>query len=127
MYEMIMILLAAAFVALITGCLYHKHLAKVAKMRAEKLARIRTTTAWLRQNVHLPKFVARRKEQQEARTKKWARQAEERGRQRELGKRVKRILDPYWNLDVEVRDEARKLGKLPKAYPLTSDENLVRK
>lgn len=136
MYQLLMILCGILFGGLVGGLVYHKHLAKVAKRQATKWARIRATAAWLRQNIHLPQRLLRRKERQVARVAKWARQAEEaaankkrqaeeEARKRVLGKQVKRVLDPYLALDAEVREEERKTGKKIPVYPLTSDKGLA--
>ena len=127
MYELLMVVCVTLFVGLVAMRVYHAHHAHLAKTRAERLARIRVTVAWLRTNVHLPKFILRRKERQVARTAKWARLAEEKERERALAKRVTRILAPYSNLDTMVREKEKKEGRLIPVYPLTSDKNLVRR
>lgn len=49
MYDVLMTLFVTAFFVLVGMRLYYVHLAKVAKKRAGRLARIRSIVAWLRQ------------------------------------------------------------------------------
>lgn len=105
LYQQFMAMFAIIFVTLLACRMYVVH-------------RARTRRALI------PVRLTERKTIHAARVEKWALLRAEEKLRHERGKRVKSILDPFWNVNIAVREEERKRGKLIPVYPLTNDRGL---